>query len=184
MRIVLLIVILMVVGCANIPQPGARFPSSQMAVNDQAVVHFYRPKTFLMSIVEVNIFIDQNLELVLSNGTYSTTYLRPGKYNFKAKGKPNRYGEYSAALRDSICEFEHELEAGKTYYIVWYPSVETLSSKYDDNFVVSDFKNPYYFGEGILTDIKAGFGVVKPEFALIEISKTRQSNSVVDLERI
>ena len=184
MRIILLLMISMVVGCTSIPRSGSIFSAEVDAIEDKAIVHFYRPSTFFMSVVEVNVFINEKPELVLSSGTYSTKYLDPGKYHFKAKEKPNRYGRYSAVLGDSIYEFEYELEAGKTYYAVWYPSVAVLSGKYEENFIISNLKNPYSPIEGVLTDIQAEFGVVSSEFGVSEISKTNQSNSVVDLERI
>ena len=146
---------------------------------------FYRPKTFYASAAELNIFVDGVLIRVLSNGTFSSLYLKAGEHVFTAKEKPTRGGAYSMALGDVEFQFQYVLRPGQDYFIGWYPSNRPFSKEDPDFFIVSDKKNPdIYVAEGLLLDIQGEFGIVNPEEGLREISKTRLSNSLVEPDRI
>lgn len=180
----ILLALITVTGCVSIPEPGEPFSLGASANPQDARVFFYRPNTFFMSAVELNIFVDGELVRVLSNGTFSSLYLKAGEHVFTAREKPTRGGAYSAALGGAEFQFQYGLSPGQDYFIGWYPSNKLFSEEDPEFFVVSDKKNPDVFETGLLLDIQGEFGIVNPEEGIQEISKTRLSNSLVEPDRI
>ena len=178
-----LLLSLWLLGCSSIPALGPTFQENGALNESEATVHFFRPKTFYMQLVEINLFVNENLSGVISNGTYSSLQLPSGAHKFKAKEKRRGTG-YSAAFGPNEWEFEYELKAGEVYYVVWYPS-SIFGKKYKGQFIISNIYKPYNpVTDGALTRVKAEFGVVKNQFAEEQIMNTKKSNSIVDETKI
>lgn len=160
--------------------PGPQFSEPEIAPDDKSQVYFYRPKAFYISMRDLNVYINDNPIHVLSNGTYQKSTIDPGVYKFSAKIK----GEPAAALRGEVPEFIYEVKPGETYYIGWYPSRSLYDGVHNEFFIASNQIASEYIKLEDMVGMSTSLGVVSEGNGLVEISKTRLSNCVIDPNKI
>ena len=182
-NVVILILVLVVTGCATAPK-GNLYVAPNEISKDKATITFYRPSTFSLSARDVNIFLNDEPILLLSNGSYAQHEVSAGIYRFGAKIKPYGFGGEVGVSKEYF-EFEYELRAGENYYVGWFSSLNSFVDTPEEYFEISSKINPDtpYF-EGLLVDLNAEYGVVKPEYAIPELTKTKISLGKVDPSKI
>ena len=168
-------------GCAsNQPAPGPLFSTPIEPMDNMAIVYIYRGSAFAGSIRDVNVFINGEPKFVLGNGTYIATHLKPGEYEFGIKNVPGWQYEEGPYIHLSST-----IVAGKSYYVGYFKSFDVAGTPEQEYFHQSS-KQEINTGllEGGVLDIDHLLGIVKEDYALSDIKKSKLSRLVVDLEKI
>ena len=139
----ILLSIILLTGCAS----GPIF-SEVSASKDEAVIYIYRPSKFADSGNAPKIFVNDKEIVTLWNGGYTYVFAKPGKTTIETR----RHVLWQAGKETTVTI---NVEAGKQYYIEFYPFIRDIQPFF--NYVQHD----------------SDFSRVPPEYAAKRISECK-----------
>jgi len=153
--------------CSTVPT-GEKFAEREPIIEGLATVYLFRTPAFEASSRDYNIFVNDSIHAVLPNGSYSVSYLEPGRYTFGAQIVEKWYGK-----GDRI-DIEYEVQANQEYFI-GYIKTWDLDSRPEDFFLAATEDNSYNATVGYLLQWDDAMAVVNPDYAFEELKKLKRS---------